>query len=188
MNREIKFRFWNGERMFEHYEGWSYNTGINEMFVHAVGYGQTIMQFTGLKDKNGKNIYEGDIVRWRKPYRTTQTHYGDNIPNGAYTEPMEPGIKVLEGTVEFRQGTFGIESEDGSNDIFCPLIWDIQEWDEVGIKEAIIGGRNDIWDDPEEGDLQYLLETYKLENVQALIDLLSGVEVIGNIYEPESES
>lgn len=63
MSREIKFRFWNGERMFEHYEGWSNDTGLNEMFVHAVGYGQTIMQFIGQKDKNGKEAYEGDIVR-----------------------------------------------------------------------------------------------------------------------------
>ena len=56
MNREIKFRFWNGntKEMHEQDETWDKFPlcGENECF----------MQYTGLKDKNGKEIYEGDEV------------------------------------------------------------------------------------------------------------------------------
>ncbi len=146
---------------------------------------ETVGQLTPFTDKNDKEIWEGDTIRWRIPYRTTQTHYGDNIPNGAYTEPLEPGIKIKEGNVEFTGGMFTVDHEDGPNDLSTPLLWEIQTWDEISIKEAIISGRKDIWDDPEEGDLQYLLEEFKLKDLQALIDLLSGVEIIGNVFEPE---
>ena len=64
MSREIKFRIWNGEEMQKPCDtfmvatsGQIYNCGLNVTEIY------TLMQYTGLKDKNGVEIYEGDIVR-----------------------------------------------------------------------------------------------------------------------------
>lgn len=61
MNREIKFRVWNGECMISpdyitrdggaHWKENSIPTCTKE-----------VMQYTGLKDRNGVGIYENDII------------------------------------------------------------------------------------------------------------------------------
>ena len=61
--REIKFRFFTPDGiMIEDHDGWTEGIGINEALSASACYGYKIMQFTGLFDKNGKEIYEGDIV------------------------------------------------------------------------------------------------------------------------------
>lgn len=96
--RTIKFRAWqtNYKQMYEHPFGYiefykdNNVVGFDDGDLRLEGDDVVLMQYTGLKDRNSKEIYEGDIVNFEGI-----TNYEIKFIRGGFAVDFKDGHRYL---------------------------------------------------------------------------------------------
>lgn len=134
MNREIKFRAWdkNKKVMFSEITlediadqfdaGYSFLMQDDDRLPNSHNWKKEVdwMQYTGLKDKNGTDIFEGDLLR----------HYNSRMEVNEGDEAIEVKFGLIQDEISVF-GWYGIswwdDDKEGSNLLRCEVIGNIYE-------------------------------------------------------------
>lgn len=138
--REIKFRGYSiKENKWKYGYLSKYNNkhGISDdMGIGDFVYKESIGEYTGLKDKNGVKIYEGDIVR-RPAYSEEERDYiGDIV--GLYHIPEKIGEVIM------YEGAWCLKFELNGKKVLNPF-FEMMEFDRFDLIEVI----GNIYENPE---------------------------------------
>jgi len=157
MAREIKFRAWDGEKMHTNVgiipSSCSLSIQVHDQTIFIRPNTWKVMQFTGLKDKNEKEIYEGDILR-------------------VLDYPSEEEAESMIGAVEYYNSTFDMVLKKKEN----PLESTRFRWGNFYHVEVI----GNIYENPKllEEPVKRTIEDFDLKEVSVTKD---GIEAGGEI-------
>jgi len=88
MEREIEFRAWHKVNESMYFMGWNKRPNAEVFYtigtLFALGEDAEFMQFTGMTDKNGVKIFEGDIVEWALIIKSDWVSKPDTIKKTQY--------------------------------------------------------------------------------------------------------
>lgn len=136
MTREIKFRAWDSKlNRMRHFDLLTADNYVSRL-------DSDVLQFTGLKDKNGKEIYEGDIVLYPDTYT-------DSVDVGVGMMPVAQTQQNSWGEVSFQEGAFGIDCPKGSETLrrgFKSFWWITNEYGFEMSELEVVGN---IYENPE---------------------------------------
>lgn len=123
MARVIRFRAWDGKKMYEPFDMYMVNPDDGWFLPDTV-----LLQFTGLHDTNGKEIYEGDVLK---------------LHNKEEDDGMGENFKYRK--VKFEQGAFTLHFNFGEYDVTA-LGWALDWLTEAGYTYEV---SHNIYENPD---------------------------------------